>query len=152
MKIEARRWRFRETGGALLGWRSGRDAVVARVLGPGPKAKHSLSYFEPDADWQVEQGRRIYADSGRTVAYLGDWHTHPGGGISPSVQDKKAARLIAKDDGFRAPEPLSAVMPRSRTRPSAESRLAVYLWADGKFEPMEMLATDLSADAVRYPR
>jgi integrative and conjugative element protein (TIGR02256 family) len=106
---EARRWPMRETGGALLGYREGEAALVEWVLGPGPKASHGYSHFEPDAAWQQSEGERIYAASGRTIAYLGDWHTHPHGGPYPSRQDRETAKLIATDEGFRAPRPLYAI-------------------------------------------
>ncbi len=124
---EARRWRIRETGGALIGWRDGPDAVVATVLGPGPKARHRLRSFEPDGPWQVEQGRRIYEATERKVAYVGEWHTHPFGFPTPSGQDRAAARLIADDPGFRAPEPLSAIAARSAR---SGWRLVVCTWVE----------------------
>lgn len=133
--VEARRWRTRETGGALLGWREGDVTVVARVLGPGPNAKHGFRSFEPDAAWQNEQGQRIYAETGRTVAYLGDWHTHPLGAPSPSSQDADTARLIATDSGFRAPVPLYAILGRSLRSIASRrpSQLVVYEWREGGF-------------------
>jgi len=106
---EARRWLLRETGGALLGWRGEEGAVIAAVLGPGPEANHGLRHFEPDVQWQQREGERIYRESGRTIAYLGDWHSHPYGGPYPSRQDRKTARMIADDRAFRAPEPLYAI-------------------------------------------
>lgn len=132
------RWYLRETGGALLGWRDGPDAVVARALGPGPGAHHGFRSFEPDATWQVEQGRRIYRGSGRTIAYIGDWHSHPIGALAPSAQDRGAVEIIATDAGFRAPEPLSALVAGTLGgwRPS---RLAVYLWRDQQFEQMQLI-------------
>jgi integrative and conjugative element protein (TIGR02256 family) len=132
---EARRWRTRETGGALFGWREGRATVVARVVGPGPNARHGVRWFEPDTAWQVVQGRRIYAESGRTIAYLGDWHTHPFGAPRPSSQDAETAKLIARDARFRAPTPLYAILGRSvRSLASLRPwRLVIYEWHDGRF-------------------
>jgi integrative and conjugative element protein (TIGR02256 family) len=136
MHTEAARWRLRETGGALLGWRSGDDAVVAQALGPGPDAKHGLSSFEPDGPWQTAEGQRIYKETERCVAYIGDWHTHPIGPPRPSFQDRKAARLIADDDGFRAPNPLSAIFGWS----IEGRRFSVFLWKGASFELMDLEA------------
>lgn len=113
---EAGRWRFRETGGALLGWRSDDGPVVARILGPGPKARHRWSSFEPDGKWQNEQGQAIYSATGGRIAYLGDWHTHPRGSGQPSAQDRKTAHMIAGDRDFRAPKPLYAIAHPTKTR------------------------------------
>jgi integrative and conjugative element protein (TIGR02256 family) len=138
---EADRRFFVETGGALLGWRNERDAVVARVLGPGPRAKHGLSHFEPDGKWQVAKGRAIYAASGRTIAYLGDWHTHPRGHPHPSRQDCKTACEIASDQDFRAPEPLYAIAGRPLRAFFRRSgwRLIVYVFQAGALRPVEIV-------------
>lgn len=127
---EARRWPLRETGGALLGWRDGEDTVVARVLGPGPSARHRRRSFEPDTEWQNAEGRRIYADSARTIAFLGDWHTHPLGIPRPSRQDEQTAQILAEDARFRTPIPLYAIAGRSwRGLGRGDSwRLAMFEW------------------------
>lgn len=122
---EARRSRLRETGGALFGWRGPEGPFVTWVLGPGPKAHHGWSSFEPDGEWQNAEGARIYRATDRRVAYLGDWHTHPRGGHRPSSQDLKTARMIADDEAFRAPTPLYAIAHRSRWL-HGDWRLTIY--------------------------
>jgi integrative and conjugative element protein (TIGR02256 family) len=155
---EASRWRFRETGGALLGWRDGRDAVIARVLGPGLNAKHGFFSFEPDSEWQVEEGRRIYRESNRCVAYIGDWHTHPFASPRPSWTDRKAAKQIAEDPDFRAPEPLSLIVGRSwrsvgrssrsgdRHRDVALDSQVVYVWRDDELDPLDIALYKVNRD------
>ena len=132
---EAKRYRFRETGGALPGWRDTEDVVVSRILGPGPCARHALSHFAPDHEWQGRQGRRIYWESGRRVAYVGDWHTHPRGSPRPSVQDNNAMASIAKDADFRTPSPLSLIV----SRPAKRSRsFKVFVWNGETLEPIDV--------------
>lgn len=146
---ECSRWAFRETGGALLGWREAGEYVVARILGPGPRAKHGFTYFEPDSVWQVARGRETYRASGRTVAYLGDWHTHPRGAPNPSRRDQQTARQIAKDPSFRSPRPLYAIVgrPLRRILPRNAWDLAVYMW-DEELVPVdiEIFDSDHPAD------
>jgi integrative and conjugative element protein (TIGR02256 family) len=140
---EAGRWCLRETGGALLGWRERDDVVVTKVLGPGPKAKHGFNHFEPDAPWQAAEGARIYHETGRTVAYVGDWHTHPRGRLAPSRQDRKAVAAIAADPDFRAPRALTAILGRTlRGRPRSKGRwrIAIYMHTESGLEQMELLA------------
>lgn len=138
---EAGRWRLRETGGALLGWRDGNDAVVARVLGPGPNASHGFRSFEPDGEWQQEQGEEIYFASGRTIAYIGEWHTHPFSAPLPSSQDRLTAAKIAADSCYRAPKPLSAIIGCS-WRPfrsvDPDLTLVVYMWIEDTFRKMRV--------------
>ena len=152
---EARRWRIRETGGALLGWRDGRDAVVAQVLGPGPNAKHGFFSFEPDFEWQVEQGRRIYHQSNRCVTYIGDWHTHPFAPPRPSWTDEKAASQISEDPDFRAPEALSLIVGRIwRARRDSDpiDSLMIYSWRDDRFEPLEIIRCTLDSRFLAGPQ
>lgn len=137
--IEARAWPRRETGGALLGWREGEDAVVARVLGPGPLARHGYRSFEPDGEWQQREGERLYRESGRRVAYLGDWHTHPLGSPKPSPQDLKTVAAIAADDAFRAPEPLYAIAAKPWYRGGAGRwQLRMMQWRDGRLGRLQV--------------
>lgn len=154
---EARRWRLRETGGALLGWREGDQTVVARVLGPGPEAKHRRTSFEPDATWQYAQGRKIYEESGRTVAFLGDWHTHPFGAPRPSRQDQRTAVMLATDSRFRTPIPLYAILGRSSgLRCSDRScELVVYEVRAGELVPVDVELVDLEtrySDGLQFSR
>jgi len=131
---EAKRYRLRETGGALFGWHDDHEVVVSRILGPGPNARHGLSHFEPDHKWQGTEGRRIYNESNRSVAYVGDWHTHPRGAARPSAQDKKTMASIAKDRDFRTPHPLSLIVGR----PTRRSRtLRIYVWNGKMLEPID---------------
>jgi integrative and conjugative element protein (TIGR02256 family) len=120
--------------------------VVARILGPGPNAKHGFFSFEPDAQWQVEQGQRIYRESNRCIAYIGEWHTHPFAAPRPSWTDEKAADQISGDPDFRSPEPLSLIVGRrwrAKRDPDPTDSLMVYSWRDDQFEPLEVLRCTL---------
>jgi integrative and conjugative element protein (TIGR02256 family) len=100
-----------ETGGALLGWRAGpRQIVVSSLTGPGPKAEHAPRTFRPDARWQQEMIDEAYRRSGRTVTYLGDWHTHPSGSPTLSPRDISTLRRIARAKEARAPRAVMAVL------------------------------------------
>ena len=138
---EAQSWRLRETGGALLGWRDEQSAVIVKVLGPGPRAKHGFSSFEPDGDWQTTEGAAVYRASDRRIAYLGDWHSHPRGSSSPSRQDQTTARMISEDAGFRAPTALYAIASR---RGTWRGPWALTIWEvrDGELEELELTVID----------
>jgi integrative and conjugative element protein (TIGR02256 family) len=140
---ETRRFRLRETGGALLGWREGDQSVIARILGPGPDAVHRRHSFEPDAAWQTARGAEIYLASGRTIAFLGDWHTHPLGPPIPSDQDRRTAIELAADPACRTPTPLSAIVGYSTWRPTRRSpRLVVFELHDELLVPIEATVID----------
>jgi integrative and conjugative element protein (TIGR02256 family) len=117
MKAEARQRFPEESGGVLLGYRyPGRRHPVRIIgqIGPGPNARHRRHRFEPDGAWQAEEIARAYAESGRRLAYLGDWHSHPNGGGRPSGLDRATARAISKCDGARAPQPFVLILHGGR--------------------------------------
>ncbi|MHA7146475.1 Mov34/MPN/PAD-1 family protein [Arthrobacter sp. TmT3-37] len=99
-----------ETGGVLLGWRSPGHICVTRIVGPGPGARHHKMSFDPDTKWQAEQIAQLYADSGRRLSYLGDWHTHPGATPNPSARDRQTLRTIARHPPARCPQPLMVII------------------------------------------
>ncbi len=101
-----------ETGGILLGYftSDGIDAVVIKVIGPGPNAKHHPYAFWPDGDYHQEQIEIEYERSQREHTYLGDWHVHLNGGDSLSPVDKRTLKKIAKEPMARAPNPLMGIL------------------------------------------
>jgi integrative and conjugative element protein (TIGR02256 family) len=110
MLAEAERHAPNETGGILLGYHDGHAKVmrVSNVVGAGPRARRERRGFEPDGAWQRERIAQLYAASGRTFAYLGDWHSHPFDG-DPSRLDRATARRIAKAPAARCPHPVMLI-------------------------------------------
>lgn len=129
-----------ETGGVLLGWSDPTDHefVVCEMVGPGPRARHRHTRFVPDARWQRERIAELYASSGRTLRYLGDWHSHPGGGEQPSRRDERTARRIARARAARALRPLMLILADSGTT----WRPATYQLARGELIAVECTITD----------
>jgi integrative and conjugative element protein (TIGR02256 family) len=111
-----------ETGGVLLGYEAeDEDAiVVTQLVGPGPMARHLRTLFEPDGRWQEKEVARRYEESGRRLAYLGDWHSHPDGIAKPSRKDLRTARAIGSHDEARMPRPIMLIVASDREgwRPS----------------------------------
>lgn len=112
MVTEATRAFPLETGGLLLGYDDPATAqvVIRQVVGPGPRAAHGLSRFFPDHDYHRRETARIYASSGRITSYLGDWHSHPGGGTALSPTDRRTLARIARAQTARAPRPIMIVL------------------------------------------
>lgn len=107
---QAERWDPLETGGVLLGWRSPGHVCVTNIVGPEPTAHHTETSFVPDAVWQAEQIGQLYAASGRRLAYLGDWHTHPGAAPVPSPRDIQTLYSIAQHPSARCPQPIMIII------------------------------------------
>lgn len=107
IRLEAFRFRFLETGGVLFGYRTDEDdIVVTEATGPGPKARHRRSSFEPDTAYCQARLVSTYERTGGTISYLGEWHTHPYGSTRPSQQDLRSMLILAEDPATRQPEPL----------------------------------------------
>ncbi|RUV82102.1 hypothetical protein EOA60_21990 [Mesorhizobium sp. M1A.F.Ca.IN.020.06.1.1] len=94
-----------ETGGFLLGWRSGQDRVVVDLRGPGPRALHGRHCFIPDHAWQVTEIQQAFQASSGDLDYLGDWHSHPNGIAKMSDLDEATLSKITK----RVCEPLMLI-------------------------------------------
>ena len=120
-----------ETGGILLGYwgNSTAEPVIAHIVGPGPDAIHAPDRFLPDHDYQLDEIARLYKSSERTLRYLGDWHSHPGGGDELSVVDRKTLRRIARCRTARVEHPVMLVMTgASDWEPTAWMQERVCWW------------------------
>lgn len=107
---EADRFYRLETGGALMGYWNGANAVITAIIGAGPAALHERHNFEPDQEWQVAAIARHYEASGRRETYIGDWHTHPDAKAPHlSWTDRRVIRRIINTPSARAPNPLMIV-------------------------------------------
>jgi integrative and conjugative element protein (TIGR02256 family) len=145
MEAEARRRFPEESGGVLLGYRypSRREPTrVVRQIGPGPKAVHRRHRFEPDGKWQDEEIGRAYEASGRILTYLGDWHSHPGGGGRPSGLDRSTAGAIAEFEEARASQPLFLILHGGRT----EWSLAPYRYRRRRLRRARLCVLDDEED------
>ncbi len=115
MKAEADRAMPKETGGVLLGyWSADRtDVVVTECVGPGSKAVHRRSTFVPDHAYHEREVARAYRASGRSITYLGDWHSHPFGPLRLSTADLLTQIRIGRSATARAPEGLMLIIAES---------------------------------------
>lgn len=100
-----------ESGGVLMGrWASQSHAIVERVIGPGPKARHERYRFMPDLEWQHAKIAEHYRASSGLSTYLGDWHSHPGAMHGElSAVDKRAIRAIIETPEAQCAAPLMAI-------------------------------------------
>lgn len=107
---EAERKAPLETGGLLLGYRTGKDVVVTNATLPGPRAVHEGGRYVPDDEHDTEQVTLLYERRCRGVDYLGDWHTHPVAPPYMSRRDRRTLRLIARCKEARAPDPVMMIV------------------------------------------
>ena len=122
-----------ETGGILLGYwgPSRKDAVATHFVGAGPNARRTEYWFAPDHEYQEAEVERLYHESGRVLNYLGDWHSHPGGGGSLSWRDRATLRRISRCGPARLEIPLMVIVaggPSWEIHGWQRSREKCYLW------------------------
>lgn len=88
-----------EAGGILLGAYRGADVEVTGRTDPGPGDERQLSSFTRSDPLHDVANRTAWNASGGTVSYVGEWHTHPWGGVQPSSTDTTTWRSEAKRCG-----------------------------------------------------
>ena len=127
LAAEATRTAPLETGGVLLGYVApiSDELVVTHVLGPGPNAIHERQRFVPDHEYHARMVAQMYAKSSRRLAYLGDWHTHPGGEPLLSTTDRSTLKRIATSAAARCRRPVLLILsPGPDWAPAAWAGLA----------------------------
>ena len=93
-----------EAGGIFLGYRAGGHIHVTSATGPLPNDKRArLSFDRLDAGHQ-HAAHNAWTESGCTIDYIGDWHTHPQRIPSPSSKDcvdwKKLIKVLPQSHLF----------------------------------------------------
>lgn len=92
----------RETGGILIGRGPDDDGVIIvdEAGGPGPDAIRRADFFLRDRGHAQALADAAWAD--RKAVWVGDWHTHPTGGPTPSSRDLRTYRglLVAAELSF----------------------------------------------------
>jgi integrative and conjugative element protein (TIGR02256 family) len=104
--VEAAAWPHKESGGALFGFRDAGDLIVACAYGPGPRAKHRRTTFEPHRETTGLLMEAVREHSEARYRYLGSWHSHPGGVPRPSGTDILTTEQVAGEPEVLLPDPL----------------------------------------------
>lgn len=85
-----------ETGGILLGQGGGRPDFVVMVAGsPGPKAVHEPTRFVRDLDHATALAAQAWTEL--QAVWIGEWHTHPTTGLTPSDADLTSYQRHVQD-------------------------------------------------------
>lgn len=77
-----------ETGGILLGTDRGQEVVIRQAGGPGPKARRESNRFLRDLTHAQQLAELAWKED--QSQWIGEWHTHPSGDLTPSNYDLKA--------------------------------------------------------------
>lgn len=124
-----------ETGGIIVGRYTARldCAVVTELRGPPRDSRAGPTWFQRGAQGLTEYLRRLWAREG--TYYLGEWHFHPRAAARPSAQDVAQMQAVARDAGYRCPEPLLVIVGGSP--PTAYELSAFVVLVPGSLVPLD---------------
>lgn len=83
-----------ESGGILLGYRRGPHLHVTEATVPLDSDQASRTHFFRAAAPHQQAALAGWRESGGTMDYVGEWHTHPEHSPSPSTIDTRGWRRI----------------------------------------------------------
>ena len=118
-----------ESGGIILGGQSesGLDFIVNELTLPSPTDDSGPYHYMRDKHAANKLIENAWEESGGTVNYLGEWHTHNERRPHPSYVDKNLMRQVSENEsclfdrafmmilGFEGVAFLGMVEPRSKT-------------------------------------
>ena len=76
-----------EAGGILLGHRKGKHLHVVRATEPATADRRSRFKFQREIEPHQTIATQAWRQSGQTMDYLGEWHSHPESNPHPSNID-----------------------------------------------------------------
>lgn len=85
-----------ESGGILLGYRRERHLHVTDATVPRKQDNQTRTCFHRSADPHRHAAHARWRESGGTMDYLGEWHTHPELDPSPSPIDEHGWARICR--------------------------------------------------------
>lgn len=85
-----------ESGGILLGFRRQNHLHIADATSPNESDGQMRNFFSRSAHFHQSVARAKWKNSGGTIDYLGEWHTHPELGPTPSTIDKRGWLRISR--------------------------------------------------------
>jgi integrative and conjugative element protein (TIGR02256 family) len=100
-----------ETGGVLLGRADARERtlIITHATGPGPDAVHQEHHFLRDASYCQAEIDRVYAESGGSIDYVGEWHKHREAEPRLSETDRSSLVAIAASPSYQVQRPIMLI-------------------------------------------
>ena len=97
-----------ETGGILIGYIDAQgQAVVREATGKPRGSRFTWRTFLRRTEGLPSLLRARWT---KNEYYLGEWHSHPGGSLNPSEQDRVTMRGIACDANYHCTAPILAIV------------------------------------------
>lgn len=131
----------RETGASVYGSYSV-DGFIATVLGNSPVTSDSasalFSFFRGVKGVNTFFSEMFRRTNGKRH-YVGEWHSHPGGVVTPSSEDNRTLQAIAADRTTGCPECILLIVGGDITNAPS---LGVYVYSRDKRRRIDLHAVD----------
>lgn len=110
MYLSAEAYYPNEFGGLLIGFynKGNQNLVISDILLPNVFTSTPV-FFERRTDDLFEKLKEYYK-SEPSKFYVGEWHSHPNGGTTPSARDIKAMMQIHKDENVAIEKPILGIL------------------------------------------
>lgn len=110
MLLCARKHYPNEFGGLLIGFyaNGNKDLIITNFLTP-KSFKASPVDFERETK-DLQEALKAFYHSYPSKYYVGEWHSHPGGGTAPSNKDIKAMKQISECEGVSINKPVLCII------------------------------------------
>jgi integrative and conjugative element protein (TIGR02256 family) len=115
-----------ETGGILIGYIKKDEAVVTKVIGPGPKAIRSATIFRRDVEFTQTALDLAESELGQRGQYIGEWHTHLVAVPHPSGTDIASLQGISEAVNYATDCPIMIIAGVNTSIPKVSE---VRAWA-----------------------
>jgi len=135
-----------ETGGALFGYTNEDNIVIACAYGPGPRARHRRTTFDPHPATTQSLIDAIWNESEARYRYLGSWHSHPGSIPRPSGTDVQTTEAVSTEPHVGLAEPVVLIQSTRRGLGGVEIADArAWRWSreDAWLLPCELISVEL---------
>jgi hypothetical protein len=100
-----------ETGVTLFGVRRETSRVALFAVGPGPRAVHTPSFHEPDAEFVNEEFARLRTTL-PSLEWIGSLHVHPFGVPWLSGHDRRTLSNLFRDCADLVPDFIAGIIQR----------------------------------------
>ena len=129
-------------------WTTDSDVVVTHASGPGREARHGFLTFErAHAAGQLFIDR-VFEESGGLLTYLGEWHTHPWGRLTPSARDLQTMRAIPLEPRAYQPQPILVIHAGPWSRFWPQSQVQAYVLFQDKLMSQRLYLLHLSVKQI----
>lgn len=135
-----------ETGGILIGKYSEdlKRAQVTIITGAPEDSKSGRTWFHRGTNGLQQLLDELWERQG--LFYLGEWHYHPGGTPTPSIQDIVEMNKISKNKAYTCPEPILIIVGSTS---SNDWKIGVYVFYSNQ-KHMSLKCINDESDVSRF--